>query len=116
MIARLAAALIAVLITAEVRSETVDVKYRGTVDLKTSECRATPRSSLIQRVCYDRPRRCMVINLTGTHYHYCELPLATFEAFMAAPSMGRYFNQNVKGYDCRTHGIPKSHNLRPADG
>jgi hypothetical protein len=37
-----------------VESETVDVKYRGTVDLRTFECRDTPRSSLIQRVCYDK--------------------------------------------------------------
>jgi hypothetical protein len=32
---RTAAALILLLLTTEVRSETVDVKYRGTVDLKT---------------------------------------------------------------------------------
>jgi hypothetical protein len=57
-----------------------------------------------QRVCHDRPQSC-------THYHYSEFPLATFEAFMAAPSMGRYFNQNIEGsgadgpYDWRTHGF-----------
>jgi hypothetical protein len=49
-----AAALIVLLFTVEVRSETVDVKYGGLVDLKTFECRDTPRSSFIQRVCYDK--------------------------------------------------------------
>jgi len=30
----------------------------------------------------------MLINLKGAYYHYCELPAATFDAFMFAPSMG----------------------------
>ncbi len=53
MIIRAAAALI-LLFSAEVRAETVDVKYRGPVDLKTFECRDINRSSFIQRVCYDK--------------------------------------------------------------
>jgi hypothetical protein len=107
-----AAALALVLLTTEARSETVDVKYRGTVDLKTFECRDIDRSSFIQRVCYDKPQSYMIINLKGTYYHYCELPPATFDALMGAPSMGQYYNQNIKGtgsdgpYDCRTHRVP----------
>jgi hypothetical protein len=42
------------ILTAEVRSETAVVKYRGGVDLKTLECRDITRSSFIQRVCYDK--------------------------------------------------------------
>jgi hypothetical protein len=52
-----ATALVLLLLTAEVRSEIVDVKYRGPVDLKTFECRDINRSSFIQRVCYDKPQR-----------------------------------------------------------
>src|SRR6476660_10556354 len=109
---RTAAALVLLLFTAEVRSETVDVKYRGSVDLKTFECRDTPRSSFIQRVCYDKPQSYMLINLKGVYYHYCELPPATHDALMAAPSMGQFYNQNITGtgsdgpYDCRTHRVP----------
>jgi hypothetical protein len=51
-VVRAATVLILLMLTAEVRSETVDVKYRGSVDLKTFECRDTPRSSLVKRVCY----------------------------------------------------------------
>ena len=107
-----ATALLAHLFSAEVRSETVDVKYRGTVNLKTFECRDTPRSSFIQRVCYDKPQSYMIISLKGTYYHHCELPPATFDGLMSAPSMGQFYNQNIKGsgsdgpYDCRTHRIP----------
>ena len=112
MMTRAVAALIVLFLTAEARSETVDVKYRGTVDLKTFECRDTPRSSFIQRVCYDKPQSYMVISLKGTYYHYCELPPATFDGLMGAPSMGQFYNQNIKGtgsngpYDCRTHRVP----------
>jgi hypothetical protein len=109
---RAAEALIFLLPAAEVRSETIDVKYRGTVDLKSFECRDINRSSFIQRVCYDKAQSYMLINLKGTYYHYCELPPATYDRLMGAPSMGQFYNQNIKGtgsdgpYDCRTHRVP----------
>jgi hypothetical protein len=109
---RAAATLIVLLFTAEVHSETSDVKYRGPVDLKTFECRDINRSSFIQRVCYDKAESYMIISLRGTYYHYCELPPATFDDLMGAPSMGQFYNQNIKGsgsdgpYDCRTHRVP----------
>jgi hypothetical protein len=109
---RTTALLATLVLTAEVRSETVDVKYRGTVDLKPFACTDTPRSSFIQRVCYDKAQSYMLIDLRGIYYHYCELPAATFNAFVAAPSMGQFYNQNIKGsgsdgpFDCRTHRLP----------
>jgi hypothetical protein len=54
----------------------------------------------------------MLINLKGVYYHYCELPAATYDAFMVASSMGRFYNRNIKGtgsdgpFDCRTHKVP----------
>jgi KTSC domain len=109
---RTATAIFLLLLTAEVHSETVDVKYRGPVDLKAFECRDVNRSSFIQRVCYDKAQSYMIISLKGTYYHYCELPSATFNGLMGAPSMGQYYNQNIKGSgsdgpsDCRTHRVP----------
>jgi hypothetical protein len=110
--ARAAASIIVLLLTAEARSETVDVKYRGPVDLKTFECRDINRSSFVQRVCYDKAQSYMIISLRGTYYHYCELPALTFDGLMSASSMGQFYNQNIKGsgsdgpYDCRTHRVP----------
>jgi hypothetical protein len=109
---RFIATAFAILITAPVRSETVDVKYRGAVDLTPFACTDTPRSSFIQRVCYDKAQSYMLISLRGTYYHYCEMPSATFEAFLTAPSMGQFYNQKIKGFgsdgpfDCRTHRVP----------
>jgi KTSC domain len=93
-------------------AESVMVKYRGLVDLKPFACTDTPRSSFIQRVCYDKAQTYMLINLRGTYYHYCELPAAAFDAFMTAQSMGQFYNQNIRGtgsdgpFDCRTHRVP----------
>ncbi len=107
------AAALAVLATTPASSETVDVKYRGAVDLKQFACTDTPRSSFIQRVCYDKAQSYMLINLRGVYYHYCELPPATFDAFLTVSSMGQFYNQNIKGsgsdgpFDCRTHKVPQ---------
>jgi hypothetical protein len=111
MIRAITSALIC-LIATPVVSETVDVKYRGAVELKPFTCTDTPRSSFIQRVRYDKAQSYMLINLRGKYYHYCELPAATFDAFMVAPSMGQFYNQKIKGngsdgpFDCRTHRMP----------
>jgi hypothetical protein len=105
-------ALLAVIEATFAHAETVDVKYRGPVDLKSFACTDVTRSSFIQRVCYDKGQTYMLINLHGMFYHYCELPVDTFDALMAAPSMGQFYNQNIKGFgsdgpfDCRTHRTP----------
>ena len=109
---RAATSLIALLLTAPVGPETVEVRDRGAVDLKTFECRDINRSSLIQRVCYDKVQRYLIVGIRGSYDHYCELPQQTFDGFTTAPSMGQFFNQNIRGsgpdgrYNCRTHRRP----------
>ena len=50
----------------------------------------------------------MLISLNGTYYHYCGIPTTTVEALMDANSMGRFFNEQVKGhFDCRLNPVPK---------
>jgi hypothetical protein len=93
-------------------AETVDVKYYGLLDLKTLACTEITRSTLVNRVCYDKAQQFMVVQLNVTYYPYCEMPAAIFEAFLAAPSMGKYYNASIKGtgkvgpFDCRTHRKP----------
>lgn len=104
-----ATTLIALLLTAEFGSETVDVGDRGTVDLTTFECRDTPRSTIIQRACYDPAQASMIVSLKGAYIQYCNLPPATFDSLMAAPSMGQFFKRNFGGgkggrYDCGSVG------------
>ena len=93
-------------------AETVVVKYRGPVDLAPFECHDITRSSFIKRVCYDAAKAYMIIRLKATYYHYCEIDSAAVEGLHSAPSMGRFFNANIKGngsdgqFDCRTHRVP----------
>lgn len=94
-------------------AETVNVKYRGPVDLTRFVCSDITRSSFINRVCYDQPNQYMVIQLNAVYYPYCEIPKLTIDALLSADSMGRYFNANIKGsgsdgpFDCRSRRSPK---------
>jgi hypothetical protein len=99
--------LIAVSLIAESGAETVDVKYRGQLDLKPFACTTIERSSFIRRVCYDTANVYMLVSLNGTYYHYCDIDQNTVNSFLAADSMGRFFNSSIKGhFDCRTGHVP----------
>jgi hypothetical protein len=94
-------------------AETIDVKYYGKLDLAPFACTDVSRSSFINRACYDKSQQFMVVQLRSVYYPYCEMPVAIFGAFLAARSMGQYYNANIKGsgsdgpFDCRTHRPPK---------
>jgi len=107
------AIIIALLLGASfVEAETVEVKYRGPVDLKPFICQDITRSSFVNRVCYDKPNQYMLIQLRSTYYHYCEIPDRTVAELLNAPSIGKFYNANIKGsgsdgpYDCRSHRSP----------
>jgi hypothetical protein len=91
------ATLLLHLFAAEVGAETVDVKDRGPIDLQTFECRDITRSSILQRVCYDRAQRHLIVAVKGAYDRYCDLPAETFDALMVAPSMGQFFNRTIRG-------------------
>ena len=103
------ATIIAVFFCSSVlRAESVYVKYRGDVDLRFFDCWEITRSSFIKRVCYDRRSEYMLISLNGTFYHYCEIDAGTVFSLLSAPSMGRFYNANIKDqFDCRVHRVPE---------
>lgn len=107
-----ATTLIVLLFGAGIGSEAVDVRDRGAVDLATFECRDTPRSTIIQRACYDRAQAALIVSVKGIYYQYCDLPPVTFDSLMAAPSMGQFFKRNFAGagpggrYDCEVRRVP----------
>lgn len=73
-------------------------KYGACVPASAFECQDITRSSLIQRVCYSAEKQYMIVKLgdKGTDYHYCSIPADVVAAFLAAESMGRFYNQNIK--------------------
>ena len=86
---------------------TVYVKYRGSVSLEPFVCEWVERSSVVKRLCYDAKEKYVIVNLTGTYYHYCEVPAAVVSSWRAAESMGHFYNASVKGnFDCRVYKVP----------
>ena len=111
MVHSIATVLVA-LFAMPVTDEMVDVKSRGIVDLRAFVCTDTPRSTHVQRVCYDEGESYLLINVRGTYYQYCGMPSMTFNKFVTAPSMGRFYSQKIvrdgstSPFDCKTHHMP----------
>jgi hypothetical protein len=88
------------------KSEVVTVKYRGPVSLAAFKCDTITRSSFIERVCYDEKNAYMLINLSGTWYHYCEIGRGTVSSLLAAESIGCIACRSIEG--ARDHRRPRS--------
>lgn len=86
---------IAAIMATPALAETVNVKYRGETDLSTYEC-ADTESSFVNRICYDRQQSQVVVLLRATYYAYCQVEADTVAAWIAADSIGRFYNQNIK--------------------
>lgn len=103
---RTLALLLAQLATAPIVSETVETGDRRPVDLATFECRDINRSTVLQRVCYDRARQDLVVAADGAYDRYCGVTADTVERLLGAPSMGQFFNRHIRReaaggrYDC----------------
>lgn len=91
------------LLATTTNAETVEVKYRGKVNLASYTCPELKSSSFVKRLCYQGASDTLIVQLGATHYQYCRVPSDIFSNWIAAASLGHYYNQVVKGqgYDCR---------------
>lgn len=91
-------------------ADTVDVQDRGAVNLAPYTCTDITRSSLIDRVCYDRSKRQAIIQVRTIYRQFCNLPQVTFDALLEAPSMGQFYRARIERsadadrYHCSAHG------------
>jgi hypothetical protein len=92
---RSVATMIALLWTAPMATETVEVSGRGAIDLAPYACTDTPRSTIIRRICYDETSRRLLVNVNGVYAEHCKLSAAEFAAFASAPSMGQYYRLKI---------------------
>jgi len=54
-------------------------------------------SSLVESVGYDPDEAVLEVELeNGRVYQYMEVPESTYQAFLAADSLGRYFNRHIR--------------------
>lgn len=90
--------IILALTTLTAHAETVNVKYQGNIDLSTYECQDITRSSFVNRICHDDSSNEMVLLLKSTYYKYCGVGADTVEALASASSVGRFYNQNIRGH------------------
>nr|WP_249811317.1 KTSC domain-containing protein [Bradyrhizobium sp. 149] len=96
IVVRALALLLAQLAAAPIVSETIETGERRPIDLATFECRDISRSTVLQRVCYDRTQQTLIVAVDGVYDRYCGVPIDTVERLLGAPSMGQFFNQNIK--------------------
>ena len=96
---RSVAMMIALVWTAPLTTEVVEVAGRGAIDLSAFSCSDTPRSTVVQRVCYDRQRNHLLVSVGGKYSEYCGLAAPTFDAFTSAPSMGRFYRARIADAD-----------------
>src|SRR5215470_12280471 len=89
------ATMLALFCTSPPTTEAVDVRGRGEIDLAPFACTDTPRSTVVQRVCYDEAQRYLLVSVAGVYSEYCGMPIATFDAFVSAPSMGQFYRQRI---------------------
>ena len=103
---RALALLLAQLAAAPIVSEMVETGDRRPIDLATFECRDISRSTVLQRVCYDRAQQDLIVAINGAYDRYCGVGPDTVDGLLGAPSMGRFFNRNIRRttpggrYDC----------------
>jgi hypothetical protein len=114
---RAVTALLLGLLASPVDSETIDVRGRGTVDLRTFECRDINRSTVVQRVCYDVAQSYLVVAVGGVYDQFCGVPAKTYAAFMVAPSMGLFLNRNIRAasegrYRCKEQDVSSEETTR----
>jgi len=90
------------------QAETVFVKYRGPVPLNSFNCTPLKSSSLVKRICYDATNAYLIVKLKNTYYHYCKIDSGMVAAWQNANSLGRFYNQYIKGraFDCRGRVVP----------
>lgn len=92
---------IAFFIVFSASAENIDVKYFGRQSLDEYEC-SYVSSSVVNRICFSDKSNNLILQLRDTYYAYCRVPKLVVQNLTNAPSIGRYYNDNIRGnYDCR---------------
>lgn len=96
------------LLATKASAESVFVKYRGVVNLKSFNCTET-QSSVVHRICYQENSRYLIVQLGEIYYHYCRIAGPIVNEWLSAEPKGQFYNTRVKGnFDCRLGGVPET--------
>ena len=98
------------------QAETIFVKYRGMVDLHEFSCTNT-ESSFVHRICYKKADKYLIVLLSDTYYHYCQVPQDIVQQWLNAESKGKFYNSRMKGnFDCRLNGYTVTPSVNGSGG
>lgn len=82
-------------------AEVALVEGLGPTSLAGFDCVAIARSALVSSVCHDASRGLAIAVVGGRARAYCDVPRALVDAWLAAPSMGRFHAERIEsGHRC----------------
>jgi hypothetical protein len=88
-------------------ADVVRVDGRGAISLAGYDCVAVARSSVVSRVCHDAANDVAVAEVGARYRAYCDVPRPLVDAWLSAPSMGRFHAERLaRGHDC-PDGAPR---------
>jgi hypothetical protein len=76
-------------------AEIVLVDGLGPISLRGFECTAIGRSALVSSVCHDATRDLAIAVVGGRTRAYCDVSRDLVDAWLAAPSMGRFHTELI---------------------
>jgi hypothetical protein len=79
-------------------AESVMVAGHGAVDLTGFECIFIGRSARVSRLCHDAVRDMAIAEIGGRHVLFCDMTRELVDAWLAAPSMGRFHAALLDGH------------------
>jgi len=100
-------------------ADVVEVADIGRVDLAPYVCTDITRSTMISRACYDDARRVAVIEVRARYRQLCDMPKMTFNALLAAPSIGQFYLKHIRGeyrFACAAGGDANTGSPSPGSG
>lgn len=70
----------------------------ASITFATPNCKTITRSSFINQVCYENQTKELWMLLKDQWYKYQGVPDYVYENLIIAPSMGQFFNYNIKDH------------------
>jgi len=68
--------------------------------IASAECVQIYRSSWISELCFGGTK--VTATMSGKRYEFCGISRGLFDAWISAPSVGKFYNQSIRGnYSCR---------------
>ena len=85
-----------------VLAESASVKYRGPVPLDTFQCTDITESKFIKRICYDKDKTYLLIQLGDDYHQYCAVDETTESQLLASNEIGHFYNTTIRHhFSCR---------------